>query len=94
MLKKVVPFLVLAAVLAAPVAFACNQRCNYATGNCEDVGWTTYMACDTWGGFCIDMPVSGCRGGATEPNFLSAEITAGEPVEAPTCTPTKGGDAN
>lgn len=63
-------FVLLAAVCAVP-ASACNQRCNWITGDCETVGWTTYQACETWSGTCVDVPVSGCRGGQ-EVSFMAA----------------------
>jgi len=68
----VVLLFVLAVVSAAP-ASACNQRCNWSTGDCEFVGYTTYMACDEVGSSsCMDVPVSGCYSASAEDEYAAA----------------------
>lgn len=70
----------------------CNSYCNYQSGMCTQgaEGTCSYQACvqETFG--CHD---SMCLGPSRGSDFLSAETTK-KPAEAPTCTPTKGGDAD
>jgi hypothetical protein len=62
----------LAFATASPVS-ACNQRCNYATGECQTVGWITFQACETWSGSCVDVPVN-CRAGSPVPTDATADV--------------------